>query len=406
MGKHSARGADVVSRTGAAPGNESQARRRSHRPLPGRAAIRALTVENGQGNVACMLPGLLHFDANPTYICDSVTPSVKRGTRQKSETEGYLAQIQDAVLTVDASAVTWREPPGHTKLHNRMPHDRQPMRARLPLQSARLQHPRSTAHASSCPSPCRRSFAFAAVCGSAAFPLRRRREPQTNRPELLEARWTCLRTRRPSQALRQQRWTTARHCQNRRDADCTRAVRPPIRTARSTARSLLSSILTRSMVENLMRVARPRQPTGIFTRGEQAFLVARDQSPTVHREGDNRRVSGRGRYKGRVAGEAGRGAGRGSDEETRMRMSASAHRREPTQTRLRLLHLHDGGLVLGSSAHRHARGVVGTQDQRVSVFGSELLHASGRTRSCWARLRPKSELEHVQLRVGAASTPS
>ena len=75
-GKHSARGADVVSRTGAAPGNESQARRRSHRPLPGRAAIRALTVENGQGNVACMLPGLLHFDANPTYICDSVTPSV------------------------------------------------------------------------------------------------------------------------------------------------------------------------------------------------------------------------------------------------------------------------------------------------------------------------------------------
>ena len=44
--------------------------------LPGRAAIGALTVENGQGNVACMVPRLLHFDANPTYICDSVTPSV------------------------------------------------------------------------------------------------------------------------------------------------------------------------------------------------------------------------------------------------------------------------------------------------------------------------------------------
>ena len=75
-GKHSARGADVVSRTGAAPGNESQARRRSRRPLPGRAAIGALTVENGQGNVASDLPRFLHIDANRTSICVSVTPSV------------------------------------------------------------------------------------------------------------------------------------------------------------------------------------------------------------------------------------------------------------------------------------------------------------------------------------------
>ena len=75
-GKHSARGADVVSRTGAAPGNESQARRISRRPLPGRAVIGALTVENGQGNVASDLPRFLHIDANRTSICVSVTPSV------------------------------------------------------------------------------------------------------------------------------------------------------------------------------------------------------------------------------------------------------------------------------------------------------------------------------------------
>jgi hypothetical protein len=63
-----------VSRTGAAPGNESQARRRSHRPLPGCAAIGALTVENGQGNVACMLPRILHFDANPTLFAIPYNP--------------------------------------------------------------------------------------------------------------------------------------------------------------------------------------------------------------------------------------------------------------------------------------------------------------------------------------------
>ena len=65
-----------MSRTGAAPGNESQARRISRRPLPGRAVIGALTVENGQGNVASDLPRFLHIDANRTSICVSVTPSV------------------------------------------------------------------------------------------------------------------------------------------------------------------------------------------------------------------------------------------------------------------------------------------------------------------------------------------
>ena len=47
--------------------------------------IGALTVENGQGNVASDLPRFLHIDANRTSICVSVTPSVPA----LGHTDGY-----------------------------------------------------------------------------------------------------------------------------------------------------------------------------------------------------------------------------------------------------------------------------------------------------------------------------
>ena len=67
---------DVVSRKGAAPGDESQARRRSRRPLRGHVSLGALTFENGQGNDASVLPLLPPFRLLVSLIDRPVTPSV------------------------------------------------------------------------------------------------------------------------------------------------------------------------------------------------------------------------------------------------------------------------------------------------------------------------------------------